>query len=66
MVMNPTQFDVLVLPNLYGNILTNVAAGLVGGPGVVGGANISTQGIVLFEPVRLFVSFSLFILIFRF
>jgi len=50
MVMNPTQFDVLVLPNLYGNILTNVAAGLVGGPGVVGGANISTQGIVLFEP----------------
>lgn len=40
MVSRPQQFDVLVMPNLYGNILMNVAAGLVGGPGVVPGMNI--------------------------
>ena len=31
LVSNPSQFDVLVMPNLYGNIISNVAAGLVGG-----------------------------------
>ncbi|KAK3101899.1 hypothetical protein FSP39_007177 [Pinctada imbricata] len=40
MVSRPQQFDVLVLPNLYGNILSNIAAGLVGGAGVVAGVNI--------------------------
>ncbi|OAF67171.1 hypothetical protein A3Q56_05100 [Intoshia linei] len=37
MVSNPHQFDVMVMPNLYGNILDNLAAGLVGGPSVVPG-----------------------------
>jgi isocitrate dehydrogenase (NAD+) len=39
MVMNPQQFDVLLLENLYGDIISDLAAGLVGGLGVVGGAN---------------------------
>ena len=38
LVMNPTQFDVLVLPNLYGDIVSDLCAGLVGGLGVVGAA----------------------------
>ncbi|XP_078339655.1 isocitrate dehydrogenase [NAD] subunit gamma, mitochondrial-like isoform X4 [Crassostrea virginica] len=40
MVSKPHQFDVLVMPNLYGNILSNITAGLVGGSGVVSGMNI--------------------------
>lgn len=48
LVMNPSQFDVLVTPNLYGNIISNVGAGLVGGPGVVGGANLG-PGVAVFE-----------------
>lgn len=40
MVSNPQQFDVLVLPNLYGNILSNVAAGMVGGAGLTSGMNV--------------------------
>lgn len=51
MVSNPHQFDVMVLPNLYGNILDNVASGLVGGAGVVAGASYSPECVV-FEPVR--------------
>ncbi|GAB1603340.1 isocitrate dehydrogenase [NAD] subunit gamma, mitochondrial-like isoform X1 [Argonauta hians] len=43
MVSCPQQFDVLVLPNLYGNILSNVAAGMVGGAGVVPGRNIGNS-----------------------
>lgn len=50
MVSNPHQFDVLVLPNLYGNIVDNLAAGLVGGAGVVAGASYSNKCVV-FEPV---------------
>lgn len=37
LVSNPDQFDVMVMPNLYGNIVDNLAAGLVGGAGVVTG-----------------------------
>ena len=40
MVARPSQFDVIVCGNLYGNILSNIGAGLVGGPGIVPGANI--------------------------
>ncbi|XP_074644410.1 isocitrate dehydrogenase [NAD] subunit gamma, mitochondrial-like isoform X2 [Tubulanus polymorphus] len=43
MVSKPQQFDVLVMPNLYGNILGNIAAGLIGGPGVVAGTNMGHQ-----------------------
>ena len=50
MVSNPHQFDVLVLPNLYGNIIDNLASGLVGGAGVVAGASYSSDAVV-FEPV---------------
>ncbi|KAJ1525428.1 hypothetical protein ONE63_010241 [Megalurothrips usitatus] len=49
MVSSPHQFDVMVLPNLYGNILDNLACGLVGGAGVVGGASYSPECVV-FEP----------------
>lgn len=50
MVSNPHQFDVMVTPNLYGNILDNLACGLVGGAGVVAGASYSSEAVV-FEPV---------------
>lgn len=50
LVSNPHQFDVLVLPNLYGNIVDNLAAGLVGGAGVVAGSSYSSYAVV-FEPV---------------
>jgi len=49
LVNNPHQFDVMVMPNLYGNIVSNIGAGLIGGPGVAGGANIGHE-IALFEP----------------
>ncbi|XP_023689885.1 isocitrate dehydrogenase [NAD] subunit gamma, mitochondrial [Paramormyrops kingsleyae] len=39
LVSKPQQFDVMVMPNLYGNVVSNVCAGLVGGPGLVPGAN---------------------------
>ena len=49
---NPHQFDVMVMPNLYGNIVDNLAAGLVGGAGVVPGASFSSD-VAVFEPVRI-------------
>ena len=51
LVMNPQQFDVLLLENLYGDIVSDLAAGLVGGLGVVPGANIGELGAV-FEAVH--------------
>jgi isocitrate dehydrogenase (NAD+) len=51
LVMNPSQFDVLVLPNLYGDIVSDLCAGLVGGLGVVGAANLGTE-IGVFEAVH--------------
>ncbi|MBI4330887.1 MAG: isocitrate/isopropylmalate dehydrogenase family protein [Chloroflexi bacterium] len=42
----PEQFDVLVLPNLYGDIVSDLCAGLVGGLGMAPGANIGTEGVV--------------------
>lgn len=50
MVAKPQQFDVMVMPNLYGNIVDNLAAGLVGGAGVVPGESFGTD-VVFFEPV---------------
>ncbi|XP_035676987.1 isocitrate dehydrogenase [NAD] subunit gamma, mitochondrial-like isoform X2 [Branchiostoma floridae] len=43
MVSRPQQFDVMVMPNLYGNIISNIGAGLVGGPGLVPGENIGQE-----------------------
>ncbi len=51
LVMKPQQFDVLLLENLYGDIISDLAAGLVGGLGVVPGANIGELGAV-FEAVH--------------
>ena len=51
LVQNPSQFDVLVLPNLYGDIVSDLTAGLIGGLGVAQGANIGFYGAV-FEPVH--------------
>ncbi|GMV96096.1 MAG: isocitrate/isopropylmalate dehydrogenase family protein [Phycisphaerae bacterium] len=51
MVRDPSQFDVLLLENLYGDIISDLAAGLVGGLGVVPGANIGENG-AIFEPVH--------------
>ncbi|KAJ3278611.1 isocitrate dehydrogenase (NAD(+)) idh1 [Borealophlyctis nickersoniae] len=49
LVSKPHQFDVIVCGNLYGNILSNVGAALVGGPGVVPGANLGHE-YAIFEP----------------
>jgi isocitrate dehydrogenase (NAD+) len=51
LVQKPDEYDVLVLPNLYGDIVSDLAAGLVGGLGVAPGANIGTEAAV-FEPVH--------------
>ena len=51
LVMFPERFDVLVLPNLYGDIVSDLCAGLVGGLGVVPGANLGTENAV-FEAVH--------------
>jgi len=51
LVQSPENFDVLLLPNLYGDIVSDLCAGLVGGLGVVPGANIGEEYAV-FEPVH--------------
>ena len=51
LVQRPEEYDVLVLPNLYGDIVSDLASGLVGGLGVAPGANIG-EGIAVFEPVH--------------
>src|SRR6266851_8054081 len=51
LVMNPAQFDMLLLPNLYGDVVSDLAAGLVGGLGVVPSGNIGDEA-ALFEAVH--------------
>jgi isocitrate dehydrogenase (NAD+) len=51
LVIDPTRFDVLLLPNLYGDIVSDLCAGLVGGLGVVPGANLGAE-IGVFEAVH--------------
>ena len=51
LVKNPRQFDVVVAPNLYGDIVSDLCAGLVGGLGVAPGANIGDD-IAVFEPTH--------------
>lgn len=51
LVQDPTRFDVLVLPNLYGDIVSDLTAGLIGGLGVAQGANIG-KDCAVFEPVH--------------
>jgi len=51
LVLRPHEFDVMVLPNLYGDIISDLCAGLIGGLGIAPGANIGGQT-ALFEPVH--------------
>src|SRR5436309_9767115 len=51
LVQRPEEYDVLVLPNLYGDIVSDLAAGLIGGLGLAPGANIGTEAAV-FEPTH--------------
>jgi isocitrate dehydrogenase (NAD+) len=51
LVRKPQMFDVLVLPNLYGDIISDLCAGLVGGMGVAPGANIGNE-VAIFEPTH--------------
>ncbi|HEY8415782.1 MAG TPA: isocitrate/isopropylmalate family dehydrogenase, partial [Thermaerobacter sp.] len=51
LVMKPEQYDVLVMPNLYGDILSDLCAGLIGGLGIAPGANIGDEYAV-FEPIH--------------
>lgn len=52
MVQDPMQFDVLVMPNLYGDILSDLCAGLIGGLGVTPSGNIGANGVAIFESVH--------------
>jgi len=51
LVQNPQDYEILVMPNLYGDILSDLSAGLVGGLGVVPGMNVGDET-VIFEPVH--------------
>jgi isocitrate dehydrogenase (NAD+) len=51
LVLRPESFDVLLMPNLYGDIVSDLCAGLVGGLGMVGSANLGTE-MALFEAVH--------------
>ena len=51
LVQNPSQFDVLVMPNLYGDIVSDLCAGLIGGLGVAKSANIGLN-CAIFEAVH--------------
>jgi isocitrate dehydrogenase (NAD+) len=51
LVLRPETFDILLLPNLYGDIVSDIAAGLVGGIGIVPGANMGESHAV-FEAVH--------------
>ena len=51
LVARPTQFDVMVMPNLYGDILSDMGAGLIGGLGLTPSANIGDQSSI-FEAVH--------------
>jgi len=51
LVQRPEEYDVMVLPNLYGDIISDLAAGLIGGLGVAPGANFG-RGVAVFEPTH--------------
>lgn len=51
LVKHPSSFDVLVMPNLYGDILSDLCAGLVGGLGLTPSGNIGADGVAIFEAV---------------
>ena len=51
LVLNPENYDVMVMPNLYGDILSDLCSGLVGGLGIIPGANIG-KDVAVFEAVH--------------
>jgi isocitrate dehydrogenase (NAD+) len=51
LVRRPQEYDIIVAPNLYGDIISDLCAGLVGGLGLAPGANVG-EGIALFEPTH--------------
>ena len=51
LVQRPEEYDVLVLPNLYGDVLSDLAAGMIGGLGVAPGANYG-ESVAVFEPTH--------------
>jgi isocitrate dehydrogenase (NAD+) len=52
LVMRPEQFDVMVMENLYGDIVSDLCAGLIGGLGLTASGNIGEGGIAMFEAVH--------------
>jgi isocitrate dehydrogenase (NAD+) len=52
LVTRPEQFDVMVMENLYGDIISDLCSGLIGGLGLTGSANIGENGIAMFEAVH--------------
>src|SRR5207245_6908409 len=52
LVIKPDLYDVLVLPNLYGDTVSDLVAGLAGGLGVAPGANIGENGVAIFEAIH--------------
>jgi len=52
LVMRPERFDVMVMENLYGDIISDLTAGLVGGLGLAASANIGENGIAMYEAVH--------------
>jgi isocitrate dehydrogenase (NAD+) len=51
LVQRPEEYDVLVLPNLYGDIVSDLCAGMIGGLGMAPGANFG-EGVAIFEPTH--------------
>jgi len=51
MVKNPEWFDVIVTDNMFGDIITDLAAMIQGGMGIAAGANINPEGVSMFEPI---------------
>lgn len=52
LVIDPQNFDVLLMPNLYGDIVSDLCSGLTGGVGISPGMNLGADGVALFEPVH--------------
>jgi isocitrate dehydrogenase (NAD+) len=52
MVKNPQQFDVMVMPNLYGSIITSIGAGLVGGPAYIPGSSVGSEHMLFDQACR--------------
>ena len=52
LIKEPQHFDVMVMPNLYGDIISDLCAGLIGGLGLTPSANVGANGLALMEAVH--------------